>query len=62
MVKVFIAVMDYSTGCIWLTQNEFSKDYTSDDIENWLVDEHGYRDSTSYYMYSEEPITIEQRP
>ena len=61
MVKVFIVVMDYSSSCVWFTSHEFKKGWQVEDIENWLVETHGYCDSTSYYMASEEPITIEQR-
>ena len=61
MVKVFIVVMDYSSNCVWFTQNEFPIGYKTEDIENWLIETHGYCESTSYYMHSEEPITIEQR-
>lgn len=55
---LYIAVMDYAVAAIRMYKHEFPKTIQADDIENWLSDNCGYKDSTCYWISSKEPIGV----
>lgn len=59
MKKVYVAVMDYSSGCIKMYTLELTDNWQTEDVENWLYAHTDYNDSQCYYMASENEIGVE---
>ena len=55
---VYIAVMDYSSGCIKMYEEYFPKGSQNDDIEDWLYENTDYKSTQCYFMFDTEPIEI----
>lgn len=58
MKTVYIAIMDYCTGCIKTYEHDFPENIQNEEIESWLSEHTDYKSSQCDFMFTDKPIEI----